>query len=160
MKVKYSLSSLTNGLVAESVVDGQTCHLLMPLTYMNHSGTAVQQMLEKKKIELPDLLIIADDFNLPFGQIRLRPKGTDGGHHGLSSVIEQLKTDSFSRLRMGIGRLKQAGDATDYVLGEFAKTERAQLSQFLDRAAAGSLIWFKEGINKAMEQFNTRKKNG
>lgn len=157
LKVKFSLSSLTNGLVAEVHSDGRSCFLLMPLTYMNHSGVAVKQLIEKKAIAPADVLVITDDFNLPFGQLRLRAKGSDGGHNGLASVIYQLGNDAFARLRMGVGTPHRDGAATDFVLGEFDKSQRAHLDKFIESAEDGAWAWFQHGINKAMEQYNKRK---
>ena len=159
LNVNYSLSSLTNGLVADGKIDEKICFFLMPLTYMNHSGVAVKQFIEKQNITLDDILVVTDDFNLPFGQVRLRAKGSDGGHNGLASVIHQLESQTFSRLRMGVGRPQEISGATDFVLGQFTKKEKEQLKEFIGLAVEGSMTWFSKGINKAMESFNKRKKN-
>lgn len=157
---KFKESSLTKGLLAEGVYDGTGVCLLMPLTFMNHSGQAVKKVLEKKGIPLEHLLVVSDDFHLSYGQLRLRPEGSDGGHNGLGSVIQELGAEEFPRLRLGIGRPKVQKDLTDYVLGEFTKQERKMLGQFTDLAGDGCLGWAKDGIKKAMDQFNQRKENG
>lgn len=132
--------------------------LLLPLTYMNHSGIAVRDVMRKKEIALEDLLVITDDFQLPFGQLRFRPKGSGGGHNGLASIIEHLGDDQFSRLRIGVGA--PAGSSTDYVLGNFSKQEQKALKAIIEAAAEGCLVWLNEGINKAMEQYNKRINDG
>jgi PTH1 family peptidyl-tRNA hydrolase len=156
LTVKFSLSSLTNGLVADGEFGGKKFFLLMPLTYMNHSGVAVRQLIGKKAIEPGDILVITDDFHLPFGQVRLRSKGSAGGHNGLASVIEQVGTDAFARLRMGVGKPFAEGGATDFVLGPFEPAERSRLEEFIDHAVEASQAWIQSGINSAMEQFNKR----
>ena len=158
--LKFSLSSLTNGLTAEGMVDGKRVILLMPLTYMNRSGVALKQVKEKKDIAPENILVVADDFSLVFGQLRFRAKGSDGGHNGLGSVIEQLGDSDFARLRLGIGQPAHKSEVTDYVLGPFPKEERKMLKGFIESATEGCLVWLNEGINKAMEKFNKRKKDG
>ena len=160
LDLKLKESSLTKGLVAEGTYESKGVCLLIPLTFMNHSGQAVKRVLEKKEIPLEDLLVVSDDFHLSYGQLRLRAQGSDGGHNGLGSVIQELGAEKFSRLRLGIGRPKSQKDVTDYVLGAFTKQERKQLDQFVELASDGCLVWVKEGIKKAMDQFNQRKENG
>jgi len=157
LKFKFALSSAANGVTAEGVFEGQTVCLLMPMTFMNNSGVAVRQTMMKKGFLSKDVLIICDDFNLDFGQIRLRPKGSDGGHNGLASVIQQLGTEEFARLRMGIGYPPAQKDAVDYVLEEFTKAENNRLDSFVDEAASCCLIWLREGIGTAMDQHNRKK---
>jgi PTH1 family peptidyl-tRNA hydrolase len=154
LKLKFVLSSLTNGLTAEGTFEDKTICLLMPLTYMNRSGVAVGQVMTKRKLSSEDVLIVCDDFNLDFGQIRLRGKGSDGGHNGLSSVIEHLGTEQFARLRMGIGRPAGKKDTVDYVLEQFKKKEKECLDRFLDEAVSCCLVWLREGVDAAMGQYN------
>jgi len=156
LKLKFALSSLTNGLTAEGTFEDKTISLLMPLTYMNNSGVAVHQIVTKLKLSPEDVLIVCDDFNLDFEQIRLRGKGSDGGHNGLSSIIERLGTEQFARLRMGIGQPTGKKDTVDYVLEEFNKKERECLDSFIDEATSCCLAWLSEGINVAMDQYNRR----
>jgi len=156
----FTKSSFTNGFMAEAKIEGQDVCLFLPLTYMNHSGVAVKKIVDTKQLTLDNILIICDDFNLNFGQIRIKPKGSDGGHNGLSSVIEHLQTEEFSRLRMGISSPRSDGDIVDYVLEEFDNNQKKSLEPFLKEAADCSLGWLKEGINNTMELYNRRKENG
>src|SRR5262245_11483938 len=133
--------------------------LLMPQTFMNHSGIAVRDVMRKKEIALENILVITDDFQLPFGQLRFRPKGSDGGHNGLGSVIEHLGDNNFSRLRIGVGNPK-GKNTTDYVLGNVSREESKELKDVTQAAAEGGLVWFNDGINKAMEKFNKRTNDG
>lgn len=156
LKLKFALSSLTNGLTAEGMFEDKAICLLMPLTYMNNSGVAVHQVMTKRELSPEDVMIVCDDFNLDFEQIRLKSKGSDGGHNGLSSVIEHLGTEQFARLRMGIGRPTGKKDMVDYVLEEFKKKEKECLDSFIDETASCCLAWLCEGIDAAMDQYNRR----
>jgi len=156
LKLKFALSSLTNGLTAEGTFEDKTICLLMPLTYMNNSGVAVHQIVTKHNLSPENVLIVSDDFNLDFEQIRLRGKGSDGGHNGLSSIIERLGTEQFARLRMGIGQPAGKKDTVDYVLEEFKKKEKECLDSFIDEATSCCLAWVREGINAAMDQYNRK----
>ena len=157
LNLAFKASSFTKGLVAQGT-KGQPVCLLMPVTFMNHSGIAVKELMRKKAIASEDLLVVTDDFNLPFGQLRFRPQGSAGGHNGLASVIEQLGDDHFSRLRIGVGAPN--GSSTDHVLGNFSKEETKALKALVEAAAEGCQVWLTEGINIAMEQYNKRKNDG
>jgi len=159
LKLNFALSSLTNGLTAEGAFEGEPICLLAPSTFMNNSGVAVRQVMAKKDISPDDILVICDDFHLDFGQIRLRTKGSDGGHNGLSSVIQHLKTEQFARLRLGIGQPANKGDTVDYVLEEFKKAEKCQIDAFIDEAESCCLAWLTKGAGAAMDQYNKRKAN-
>lgn len=159
-KLKLGLSSFTNGLTAEGMIEDKKVCLLMPLTFMNNSGVAVKQALKKKNIELADMLVVCDDMNIVFGQIRLKPSGSDGGNNGLKSVIAHLETNEFSRLRMGIGRPATRDGNVDFVLSKFTRQEEQHLGAFIKEAAQCCCVWLKEGIVTAMDQFNKRKENG
>lgn len=157
LKLKYALSSLTNGVTAEGTFNDQGICLLMPMTFMNKSGVAVRQVFEKKDFSPEDMLVVCDDFNLDFEQIRLRAKGSDGGHNGLSSVIEHLGSEEFARLRMGIDQPPGGKDVVDYVLEEFTKKEKNRLDNFVDEGASCCLMWLREGIDAAMDQHNRKR---
>lgn len=157
LKLKFTLSSLTNGMTAQGDFDGQEICLLAPLTYMNNSGVAIKQLISKKELSVEDILVVCDDYNLDFQQIRLRAKGSDGGHNGLSSVIEHLGTEQFARLRMGIGYPPDGKDSVDYVLEEFKKKEKDHLDSFIEEAVSCCVTWLKNGIDAAMDQHNKRK---
>ena len=155
--VKKSL--LCQGRIAKGVSGGQECWLLMPQTFMNLSGVAVRQFLAKQTIDLAEILIVCDDLNLNFGQLRLRPRGSAGGHNGLQSVMDQLGTSDFPRLRMGIGQPPGRQDAADFVLRPFRKDEQEALPAFLDETMACCQAWVSGDIGEVMSQFNKRNGN-
>lgn len=126
--------------------------LAKPLTYMNDSGLAVRKLLARERAPLADLLVVADDFALPFGRLRFREGGGAGGHNGLRSIIEELGTEKFSRLRVGIG--EPTRDAVDHVLSRFGPEEKLRLDELLDASADAVEAWAREGTNKAANRFN------
>ena len=126
--------------------------LVKPLTFMNESGLAVRKVLARERAPLQEMLVVADDFALPFGKLRLREGGSAGGHNGLRSIIGELETEKFSRLRVGIGDPGQA--AIDHVLSEFGPGERRRLSELLDAAADAVESWARDGTNKAANHYN------
>jgi PTH1 family peptidyl-tRNA hydrolase len=126
--------------------------LVKPLTYMNESGLAVRKVLARERAPLTDLLVVADDFALPFGKLRFREGGGAGGHNGLRSIIDELGTEKFSRLRIGIGEPDRT--AVDHVLSTFAPEESARLDELVDAAADAVEAWAREGTNKAANRFN------
>ena len=155
--LKFSQSSFTNALTAEGQVAGKKLMLLLPLTYVNNSGAAVRAAVHYKKIALENILVVMDDVNVEFKEMRLRPSGSNGGHNGLSSVIEHMKTKDFGRLRLGVGAPRQKDMMVDYVLGEFTAQEKKHLKGFIEEAGDCCIAWLSEGMNKAMNQFNRRK---
>jgi PTH1 family peptidyl-tRNA hydrolase len=128
--------------------------LCQPQTFMNASGEAVRTISDFFRLPPEKILLVVDDADLPFGEIRLRPSGSCGGHHGLESVEEHLGTRDFPRLRIGIGRKDSSRQITNYVLGQFAKDEADLLEKVLARAAKQVECWASDGIAKAMSQFN------
>jgi PTH1 family peptidyl-tRNA hydrolase len=138
--------------VVQGRLKGLDLTLVKPLTFMNESGLAVRKVLAREHAPLPELLVIADDFALPFGKLRFREGGGPGGHNGLGSIIEELGTEKFSRLRIGIGEPDR--NAVDHVLSTFAPDERPRLDELLDVAADGVELWAREGTNKAANRYN------
>lgn len=128
--------------------------LAKPQTYMNLSGHSVQGLAHFYKLPLENLLVAHDDLDLPFGTIRLRPGGGPGGQKGVASAIEQLGTQDFARLRLGIGRPPGRMDPSAYVLQDFSRDEMKILSDILDRAADATLEFVVNGLDKAMNKFN------
>ncbi len=126
--------------------------LAKPLTYMNDSGIAVRKLLARERVPLVDLLVVADDFALPFGKLRFRESGSHGGHNGLRSIIDELGTEKVARLRVGIG--EPGRGAIDHVLSRFAVDEGARLPILLDAAADAVEAWAREGTSKAANRFN------
>lgn len=134
---------------------GQRVWLCQPQTFMNLSGEAVRAVMEYYHAPIERLLVVVDDADLPLGELRLRPKGGCGGHHGLESVQAHLGTGDFARLRVGIGRQPEAGrQLTGHVLGSFAAAEMDLVNRVLDRAADQVECWLTAGIQEAMNQFN------
>ena len=127
--------------------------LVKPLTFMNDSGLAVRKVLAREHAPLSDVLVVADDFALPFGKLRFREAGSHGGHNGLRSIIDELGTEKFSRLRIGIGDPER--DARDHVLSTFAPDEAQRLDELLDAAADGVETWARDGTSRAANRFNT-----
>jgi peptidyl-tRNA hydrolase, PTH1 family len=126
--------------------------LAKPQTYMNESGLAVRKLLARERAPLGELLVVVDDFALPFGKLRFREGGGPGGHNGLRSIIGELGSEAFSRLRVGIGA--PDGRFVDHVLTKFEPDERARLDELLDAAADAVELWSREGTNKAATRFN------
>ncbi len=126
--------------------------LVKPLTYMNESGLAVRKVLAREHAPLSDILVIADDFALPFGKLRFREGGSHGGHNGLRSIIDELQTEKFSRLRVGIGAPDQG--FIDHVLAPFQPDERQRLDRLLEAAADAVEEWARHGTSKAANRFN------
>jgi PTH1 family peptidyl-tRNA hydrolase len=144
------------GRFVECTLGGEHVGLLAPETWMNRSGEAVAQALAVLPIADPaaDLLVVFDDADLPLGRLRLRARGSSGGHNGLADVLERLATDAVPRLRFGIGRPAEPQGTVDFVLEPFAAAEEALLKQALPRAADAVACFVAEGIAAAMNRFN------
>ncbi|MGO9479499.1 MAG: aminoacyl-tRNA hydrolase [Limisphaerales bacterium] len=141
--------------MARAERNGARVLLCQPQTFMNLSGEAVGGVVSFYQLRPPsDLLMVVDDADLPLGEIRLRPGGGTGGHHGLESIGQHLGTDEFARQRLGIGRADGAREITDHVLGRFDAVEAARMEKVLARAADQVECWLAAGIEKAMNQFN------
>lgn len=133
--------------------------LVKPLTYMNESGSAVTEVLEHFRLSPDDLLVVCDDFQLPLGQLRLRLKGSDGGHNGLYSIIYHLQSDLFPRLRCGIASSFTPTDKARmarYVLEPFAREESANVKKMIRRGSDACCTVLTEGLTQAMNQFNSK----
>jgi len=133
---------------------GRTFLLLKPSTYMNLSGKAVKYWLDKEKIPLENLLVITDDLNLTFGSLRIKTKGSDGGHNGLKDIQTILQTTKYNRFRFGISNTFGQGRQVDYVLGEWREDEVSQLTERLEIASKVIESFGLGGINNTMNQFN------
>jgi peptidyl-tRNA hydrolase, PTH1 family len=147
------------GDVAEIKYKGRTFMLLKPSTYMNLSGKAVNYYLQLTKIPIENLLVISDDLALPTGHLRLRKKGSDGGHNGLANITEMIGTQDFSRLRIGIGSNFVHGSQIDFVLGKWTPEERAEIIPAIDKAVEAIKSFGTIGIDKTMNLFNTKNLN-
>lgn len=144
------------GDIAELKYKGRTFILLKPSTYMNLSGKSIRYWLEKEKIPIENLLVITDDLNLSFGTIRIKSKGSDGGHNGLKDIQAQLNTTVYARLRFGISADFAKGKQIDYVLGEWTIEEESLLTERLDKSAQAVLSFGLSGINNTMNNFNNK----
>ena len=142
------------GDLAEFRHKGRTFVLLKPSTFMNRSGKSVRYWLQKKKIQRSNLLVIVDDMNLPFGKLRLRKQGSDGGHNGLKDVAQMLSGQNYARLRVGIGRRQGAGGQIDHVLGNWDPEEADALPKLIDTASDLVLSFGTIGIERTMNTFN------
>ena len=142
------------GDMAEMRLKGNTLHLLKPSTYMNLSGKAVAYWFHKLNIAPENLLVVVDDLALPFGALRLRKSGSDGGHNGLKSIDYHLITNQYARLRLGIGNGFAPGGQIDFVLGELLLEEKRILPDVLSNAAEAIKCFVLEGPDRAMTRFN------
>ena len=152
--VAWTYEKKFNARLARAERAERTALLCEPQTYMNSSGEAVGAVAEFYRIPVDRLLIVLDDADLPFGQLRLRPGGSSGGHHGLESIEQHLGIQEYARLRVGIGRQSGAREITSYVLGRFSSTETPLLDKVLTVASDQVECWLESGIQKAMSQFN------
>ena len=142
------------GDVATLKIKGRTLILLKPSTFMNLSGKSIKYWLEKEKIPLENLLVVTDDLNLPFGSLRLKTKGSDGGHNGLKDTQDKLQTVKYNRFRFGISDEFSTGRQVDYVLGEWTNEENTQLKERLKISAELVKSFALAGVNTTMNQFN------
>ena len=149
-----TFSSERHGMVSTVRFKGRTLVLLKPNTFMNLSGKAVRYWLEAEKIPADRLLIITDDLNLDYEKIRLRVKGSDGGHNGLKDIQAVLGTNIYPRLRIGIGSDFSRGKQSDFVLGEWTEKEHLALQEVLTKSAKAVESAVSIGLSRTMNQFN------
>lgn len=155
---QYGISFETSRLadIAQLKHKGRQALLVKPSTYMNLSGKAVKYWLDKEKIPLEQLLVITDDLNLPFGTLRIKAKGSDGGHNGLKDIQSTLNSQQYARLRWGIGADFSKGKQVDYVLGKWSLEEQQQLSERLSKASEAVLSFITSGLSITMNTFNNK----
>ncbi|MBQ2482432.1 MAG: aminoacyl-tRNA hydrolase [Bacteroidales bacterium] len=146
------------GSIAEVSYRGSKLILLKPSTYMNLSGKAVSYWMQKENIQKENLLVICDDLAIPFGSVRMRKKGSDGGHNGLGNINQILSSSDYARIRVGIGNGFPRGGQIDYVLGKIEGEEKAQLPSILKRASQGIKDFAFMGVERAMNICNTEPK--
>jgi PTH1 family peptidyl-tRNA hydrolase len=140
--------------IAAGAIQTRRTILAKPQTFMNESGRAVVPLAHFYKVQPERLMVVYDDLDLPLGTIRLRPEGGSGGHKGMRSIIEHIGTQSFPRLRIGIGRPPGQMDPAAYVLEDFTTEEEPLLEETLERAVAAIEVWLSEGVEVAMNQYN------
>lgn len=147
-----------NALVAESFFNGEKILIVKPQTFMNLSGEAVVPVADFYKIELENLIVAHDDLDLPVGNIRLRPKGSGGGHKGVASIIQHLGgLQNFPRVRIGIGRPPEIWSVNNHVLSPFNSEDAPKIAAAIEDLVPAVLCIFREGINNAMNKFNPKK---
>lgn len=137
-------------------IAGDDVYLVKPTTYMNNSGIAVKEAVERFEINLPELLVVYDDFVLPLGKLRIRKMGGDGGHNGVASIIYHLNDNRFPRLRCGIGneQVKPGADMVNFVLSKFDPDEIPVVEKMVKTAADAAVMFLTEGTEAAMNQYN------
>ncbi len=136
-------------------IDGVDVVLAMPQTFMNDSGDATGRLTYFYKIEPSNVVIVYDDMNLELGQVRIRRGGSDGGHKGVRSIISRLGTNDIPRLRLGVGSPPAGQNAINYVLAPFARSEHERVEAMLDTAAEALEVWLREGVEAAMNRYNS-----
>lgn len=152
-----AFNTMRYGDVAEIHLKGRTVYLLKPSTYMNLSGNAVRYYLQKLPIPTDRLLVICDDINLPFGKLRMRKNGSDGGHNGLKNIAECLETENYARIRMGVGHEFSTGAQADYVLGNLSEEEMKEMDNLSEKVIQGVKDWIFVGADRAMNVLNAKK---
>ena len=143
-------------LTAVTEFAGEPVVLAKPQTYMNLSGLAVARLLQNYELASRDLLVLVDEIELPLGMLRVRPRGSAGGHNGLKSIIGALEADDFTRLRMGVGPDRQVEDYVSYLLQPFRPADRQLVAEMLEQATEAVRVILSEGVQKAMNRFNRR----
>ena len=144
------------GSIAEYSFKGRKFTLLKPSTYMNLSGNAVRYWMQKLNIPVENLIVICDDLNLPFGAVRMRKKGSDGGHNGLKNIQEMIGTQDYSRIRIGIGNDFKQGEQVDFVLGEISGEQLEIIRQTSEKIIQGVKDFSTVGADRAMNFLNTK----
>ena len=143
-------------LTAPARVEGIDVVLAKPQTFMNLSGLSVARLLRKYEAQPEDLIVLVDEFDLPFGSLRIRSRGSAGTHNGMKSVIGALQSDAFTRVRLGVGPERPVEDRAAYVLGRFRKADLETAAEMVERAADAVGVILREGVQEAMNRYNRR----
>ena len=143
-------------LTGDGFIFGQKALLVKPQTYMNLSGESVREIVSYYDIDLEDLIVIYDDFDLEIGTIRIRKKGSAGSHNGMKSIIGQIQSKDFPRIRIGIGKSGGGAEWKDFVLGKTSKQDEKLIEDAVDRAADAVVCILEKGIDKAMNEYNVK----
>lgn len=156
-KLRISLKEKKyRGILGKGCIGPEEVMLFLPQTYMNLSGEAVKEIATRHNVPLAEMLVVYDDMDLDFGSLRLREEGGGGGHKGLESIIKNIGSNAFPRLRFGIGRSGRQAEASEYVLSGFSSDERKFLKTLIKEAANCVVMWAEEGPATAMTKFNNR----
>ena len=157
---KYNIrvtESKFKGLIGKGMIGGEKVVLVKPLTFMNLSGECIREVTNFYKIdETSQLIVVADDISLDVGQIRMRKKGSAGGHNGLKNIIQHLGTEGFQRIRLGVGEKPKGYDLADYVLGHFSKEEEAFIKEGIGKAIEAAEMMLAGETDRAMNEFNRK----
>ena len=156
-RTSFKHDGRADALIAEGRVRGRPVILAKPLTYMNRSGLTVKHLRRRFGLEPTELLVIVDDINLELGKLRLRERGSAGGHNGVQDIIDRLGTDAFPRLRLGVGSDFDRGGQVDYVLSPFTDAEQEVIEATVARARDAAVTFVTDGIVTAMNRFNRGK---
>lgn len=144
-------------IVGKGMIGGQKVMLAQPQTYMNLSGESVRALLDYYKMGIDELIVIYDDISLPVGQIRVRPKGSAGGHNGIKNIIQHLRTEEFARIKIGVGAKPEGGDLVKHVLGRFSRDEDGMIRDVFALAEEALLSILNEDVASAMNRVNGKK---
>ena len=144
-------------LVGKGMLAGEKVMLAQPQTYMNLSGESVRALMDYYKIDIEDLMVIYDDISLDVGQIRMRGKGSAGGHNGIKNIIQHTGTQEFARIKIGVGQKPEGGDLVKHVLGRFSREEDGMFRDVFALAEEGLLAWLQEDMKSAMNKVNGRR---
>ncbi len=159
---KYQIPVLEKkhkAVIGKGYIDGQKVILVKPLTYMNLSGESIREVVDYYKVdETARLVVISDDISLDVGQMRIRKKGSAGGHNGLKNIIQHLGHENFIRIRVGVGEKPGGYDLKDYVLGHFTDGEKKLLAETTEKAAEAIRMIMQDDVDGAMNRYNTKKK--
>lgn len=137
-------------------MEGQRVLLAQPQTFMNASGESIRELMDYYKVSKENIIIVYDDISLDVGQLRVRPKGSAGGHNGIKSIIQHMGTQEFPRVRVGVGDKPRGWDLVDYVLSRFPASEEPIMQEAFERAAAACKVILLDGVEEAMNQFNRK----
>lgn len=152
------LEAKHKALIGKGFIGGEKVILAKPVTFMNLSGESVRELVNYYKVdEKNHLIVIYDDISLDPGQLRIRKKGSAGGHNGIKNIIAQLGHDEFMRIKVGVGEKPKGYDLADYVLGHFSKEEQSVMEDGFERAAEAAVVMMHEGCDAAMNRYNTKK---
>ena len=158
---QYNISVMDmkhKALTGKGMINGQKVILVKPLTFMNLSGESIRPIVDYYKIDVStELIVISDDISLPPGQIRVRKKGSAGGHNGLKNIIQHLGSEEFQRIRIGVGEKPAGYDLADYVLGHFSKEEQPLIREGIEKAMKAATMMLEGDVDRAMNEFNRKK---
>jgi len=155
LDLDVSYTQVKHGKMATGKFKGRTIHILKPNTYVNLSGKAVKYWADKKSIIPENLLVIVDDLNLNFGSVRMKSKGSHGGHNGLKSIEAAMASSKYSRMRFGIGRPKHKGQQVDFVLGKWSEEEQQSVDESIKKMVQAAKAYTTIGPDRAMTTFNS-----